>query len=129
MAESCENGAVNPTHFVISGTAAAGMKLVGRRSRVTNTCPFIRGPIDLNWLAKAREHGVSALWLGLGLWYLRGLRKADSFLVSNVMFKAWGLKPDAKSRALRALEGAGLIRVERRGKRSPHVTILSSLIG
>ena len=36
----------------------------------------------------------------------------------------WGLLPDAKSRALRKLEMAGLIAVERRGKRSPRVTLV-----
>lgn len=79
MVESSESDAFNPMHFVMSETAAAGIKTGGRRSRVTDTCPFIRGPIDVIWLAKAREHGVSALWLGLGLWYLRGLRKAGYF--------------------------------------------------
>ena len=40
------------------------------------------------------------------------------------MLEEWGVQADAKRRALRKLEMAGLITVERRGKRSPHVTLL-----
>jgi DNA-binding transcriptional ArsR family regulator len=40
------------------------------------------------------------------------------------MMQEWGVQPDAKTRALRKLEKAGLIRIERRGKRSPRVTLV-----
>jgi hypothetical protein len=85
---------------------------------------FIKGPLDVVWLSKARKLGVTALWVALGLLYLRGLRRSDSFLVSNLMMQAWNVSPDAKCRALKALEKAGLINVERRGKRSPLVTLV-----
>jgi DNA-binding transcriptional ArsR family regulator len=62
--------------------------------------------------------------VGLALWHLKKLRQADTFTISNLMLQEWGVQPDAKSRALRALETAGLIRVERRGKRSPQVTLI-----
>ena len=62
--------------------------------------------------------------VGLALWHLKKLRRADTFLVSNLMLQEWGVLPDAKSRALRALERAGLIRVERRGKSSPRVSLI-----
>jgi DNA-binding transcriptional ArsR family regulator len=52
------------------------------------------------------------------------LLKADTFTISNLMLQEWGVQPDAKSRALRALERAGLIRVERRGKSSPRVALI-----
>jgi DNA-binding transcriptional ArsR family regulator len=64
------------------------------------------------------------MWVGLGLWYLRGLKRSDGFVVSNLMMKDWGVQPDAKSRALRTLEKAGLIAIERKGKRSPFVTLI-----
>jgi DNA-binding transcriptional ArsR family regulator len=57
------------------------------------------------------------------LWHLRGLKRADSFLVSNLMAREWGVGVKAKGRALRKLEKAGLIAIERRGKRSPQVTL------
>jgi hypothetical protein len=40
------------------------------------------------------------------------------------MMQEWDVLPDAKRRALRALEKAGLIAIERRGKRSPRVTLV-----
>ena len=85
---------------------------------------FIAGPIDVSWVCQASRLGVKALLVGLALWHIKGLRKADTFIVSNLMLQDWGIQPDAKSRALRELEKAGLIRVERRGKRSPQVTLV-----
>jgi len=41
-----------------------------------------------------------------------------------VMMEDFGVLPDAKRRGLRALEKAGLIAIERRGKRSPNVTLI-----
>ena len=85
---------------------------------------FIAGPIDVSWVVQASRLGVKALLVGLALWHIRGLRKADTFIVSNLMLQDWGVQPDAKGRALRKLENAGLIKVERRGKRSPQVTLV-----
>jgi hypothetical protein len=76
------------------------------------------------WLLQARRRGVTALLVGLALWHIKGLRKTDTFIVSNVMLQEWDIQPDAKRRALRALERAGLVKIERRGKRSPRVTLI-----
>ena len=84
---------------------------------------FIAGPIDVAWVCQARHLGVTALLVGLALWHLKGLRKADTFILSNLMLQEWGVQPDAKWRALRKLERAGLIKVDRRGRRSPQVTL------
>jgi hypothetical protein len=40
------------------------------------------------------------------------------------MLRDWGIKPDEKRRALRSLEKAGLIRIEKQGKRSPQLTLI-----
>jgi DNA-binding transcriptional ArsR family regulator len=85
---------------------------------------FIAGPVDIVWLSEARKLGGAALWVGLCLWFLRGLKRADSFIVSNLTIREWDVLPDAKTRALRKLEKAGLLTVERRGKRSPRVTLV-----
>jgi DNA-binding transcriptional ArsR family regulator len=85
---------------------------------------FIAGPVDVSWVCQASRLGVKALLVGLALWHIKGLRRDISFLVSNLMVQEWGVQPDAKRRALRALEKAGLITVERRGKRSPRVTLI-----
>ena len=85
---------------------------------------FIAGPIDVSWVVQASRLGVKALLVGLALWHLKKLRQADTFIVSNLMLQEWDVQPDAKTRALRKLEKAGLIRIERRGKRSPQVTLV-----
>lgn len=85
---------------------------------------FIAGPVDVLWVVRASQLGVKALLVGLALWHLKKLRQTDTFTVSNLMLLEWGVQPDAKTRALRALERAGLIGVERRGKRSPQVTLI-----
>jgi hypothetical protein len=85
---------------------------------------FIAGPIDVAWICQASHLGVKALLVGLALWHLKGLRKTDTFIVSNLMLEEWNIQPDAKCRALRTLERAGLVRIERRGKRSPQVTLV-----
>ena len=68
---------------------------------------------------------ATPLLLGMVLWHLKGMRKTSSFLVSNLMTSEWGIEPDAKRRALSKLEKAGLVSIERRGKRSPRVTMLA----
>jgi DNA-binding transcriptional ArsR family regulator len=80
--------------------------------------------VPVSWLCQAGRLGVKALLVGLALWHLKGLRKSDTFVVSNLMLRDWDIQADAKTRALRKLEMAGLITVERRGKRSPQVTLL-----
>jgi hypothetical protein len=61
---------------------------------------IIAGPIDVSWVCQAARLGRTALLVGLALWHLRGLRRTDSFIVSNLMLKDWGVQPDAKRRSL-----------------------------
>ena len=84
---------------------------------------FIAGPIPVSWVCHASKLGVKTLLVGLALWHIMGLRKMNTFIVSNLMLRDWGIRADAKGRALRKLERAGLISVERQGKRSPQVTL------
>jgi hypothetical protein len=104
------------------------VRLKGRLRRGRQPPPvrdkFIAGPIYVSWVCQASRLGVKSLLVGLALWHLKGLRRDNGFLVSNLMLQEWGIQPDAKRRALRALEKAGLITVERRGKRSPRVTLV-----
>jgi len=116
----------DPNHLRLAGGAPAAQEPTTRGGRRVSPVKgkFIAGPIDVAWLSQASKLGVTALWVGLALWFVRGLRGADSFLVSNLMMRDWGVLPDAKSRALRKLEQAGLIAIEGRGKRSPRVSLV-----
>jgi DNA-binding transcriptional ArsR family regulator len=119
------SSSLDPSRFQIRPGDVAPKKVVREGRRISSVGgKFIAGPVDVTWLSQARKLGVAALWVGLGLWFLRGLRRSDSFIVSNLILREWNVLPDAKRRALRALEKAGLITVERRGKRSPRVTLV-----
>jgi hypothetical protein len=116
----------DPSCLRLDQTGVAGLK--GRTYRGRRASPvrgkFIAGPVDVSWVCQAGQFGVKALLVGLALWHVRGLRQTDRFIVSNLMVEEWGILPDAKRRALLKLEKAGLITIERRGKRSPRVTLI-----
>jgi DNA-binding transcriptional ArsR family regulator len=124
------NSRVNwdPNQFRLDGHAVQRSNAPRRAGRRASPIlgRFIAGPVDAAWVIHAAQLGVKALLLGMVLWHLKGLRKTNSFIVSNLTTKEWGIGSDAKRRALRKLEKAGLIRVERQSKRSPRITILSA---
>jgi hypothetical protein len=114
----------DPSSFVL-GNVPPPLTVTRKGRRVSSVRgKFIAGPVDVVWLSQARRLGVSALWVGLGLWFLRGLKRSDCFIVSNLMMQEWGVLPDAKQRALRKLQRVGLITIEQRNKRSPRVTLI-----
>jgi DNA-binding transcriptional ArsR family regulator len=116
----------DPSYLRLKQSAAVGLPVgtrPGRRPKPVRG-KFIAGPVDVAWICEASRLGVKALLVGLALWHIRGLRKSNTFIVSNLIVRDWGIEPDAKSRALRALEKAGLVTIARRGKRSPRVTLV-----
>jgi hypothetical protein len=124
---SIDKDSWDPSDFrVVQGGAASPKAIVPKRPAAAVGRAFIAGPVDLAWLSQARTLGVTALWVGLLLWHLKGLKRADRFIVSNLFTQKWGVLPDAKARALRALERAGLISVQRSDRRSPLVTLIVS---
>lgn len=88
--------------------------------------PFVKGPVCVEWLARAGALPGKALLLGLALWYKSGLRETfEGLTVSSALLARFGIEDRGiKYRALRALEGAGLIRVHRRPGKNPLVDIL-----
>jgi DNA-binding transcriptional ArsR family regulator len=116
----------DPSCLRLKQSAVAGLPLGTRPGRkpIPVRGKFIAGPVDVAWICEASRLGVKALLVGLALWHIRGLKKSNTFIVSNLMVRDWGIEPDAKSRALCALEKAGLVTVARRGKRSPRVTLV-----
>jgi len=86
---------------------------------------FLKGPIPLPWLEEAARLPGKSLHAGVALWYAAGLTKSASVPLSNIAGLHFGLDRNAKYRALSWLEGAGLVRVERKLGRAPIVTILA----
>jgi hypothetical protein len=81
--------------------------------------------VPLPWLESAARLPGKSLHAGVALWYAAGLARSPTIALSNVAGNKFGLDRNAKYRALGWLEGAGLIRVERKLGRSPVVTILA----
>ena len=85
---------------------------------------FLKGPVPLPWLESAACLPGKSLHAGVALWYAAGLTRSPSVPLSNIAGDKFGLDRNAKYRALAWLEGAGLVRVERKLGRAPIVTIL-----
>lgn len=86
---------------------------------------FLKGPIPLVWLEAAARLPGKSLHAGVALWYAAGLTRSASVPLSNVAGDRFGLDRNAKYRALAWLEGAGLVRVERKLGRAPVVTLVA----
>ena len=85
---------------------------------------FLRGPVPWDWVISAASLPGKALIVGLCLWRLRGAKKQDTVMLANSELGPVGIGRSSKSRALAALEEAGLIRVEHHPGRFPLVTLL-----
>ncbi len=86
---------------------------------------FLKGPVPLAWLEAAARLPGKSLHAGIALWYAAGLLRSASIPLSNLSGLRCGCDRNAKYRALAWLEGAGLVKVERKLGKSPVVTILA----
>jgi hypothetical protein len=87
---------------------------------------FLKGPVPLNWLARAGQLPGKSLHVGVVLWFLAGMRRTNSVALPNGVLKLLGVDRHAKYRALNCLEQVGLIEQERNAGRSPVVTLLAA---
>lgn len=85
----------------------------------------MKGPIPLEWMMIASGLPGKSLSVGVAIWYRAGLEKCGVIRLGNDVLKKFGVKPDAKRRALTQLEQAGLITVQREGNKNPLVTLQS----
>jgi hypothetical protein len=85
---------------------------------------FLKGPIPWSWIAAAAALPGRALLVGLSLWRLAGAMKSDTVSFGNSDLRQLGIDRATKSRALRNLENAGLIKVGHQRGRLPKVTLL-----
>src|SRR5450759_3456998 len=86
---------------------------------------FLKGPIPWSWITGAAALPGQALLVGLCVWRLAGATKSHTVAFGNSDLKPLGIDRASKSRALRTLEQAGLIRVARQPGRFPKVTLLN----
>ena len=90
---------------------------------------FLKGPIPGAWLTRAAGLSFRALRVGLALWYLAGVRTSRVVRPTRDTWQRFGLSSDAGRRGLAALEGAGLVAVDRRPGRCSEVTIRETVRG
>lgn len=79
---------------------------------------FVLGPIPLSWISACQQAHPGALALALGIRAYEKMR-GGAVPVSDTLGRRLGLGADQRRRALVALEGAGLARVERLPGRAP----------
>jgi DNA-binding transcriptional ArsR family regulator len=99
------------------------LKPEAERPRVSGE-RFLKGPIPWSWIAAASALPGQALLVGLCVWRLPGAMKNHTVSFGNSDLKPLGIDRSTKSRALRALEQSGLVKVARQPGRFPKVTLL-----
>lgn len=85
---------------------------------------FLRGPIPLDWIVRAKSLPRQALAVALAIWFLKGLRRKGEIKFNPSTLTRFKIDRWSAYRGLQALEAAGLIRVDRHRGRAPLVTIL-----
>lgn len=85
---------------------------------------FLRGPIPLRWLTSAAGLRGRALNVGLAIWFEAGRQRSTEVILTSAICERFGVARGAKYSGLDSLEEAGLIRVNRRQRKNPVVTLL-----
>jgi hypothetical protein len=87
--------------------------------------PFIRGPIDLEWISRVAIIPGKSLNVGLALVYLSGLTKnTEDLRLSQKHLKYFNVTRKSANRVLSLMEEEGLVEIERSQGRKHRVTII-----
>lgn len=106
---------------------AQGQRISGTGSksvRYKRYNKFIKGPLPLDWFMLAAKLQGKAMNIGLALWYLSGLNKADKVKLTHGVLRDFDVSPRTSYRVLEQMEKVGLIQVTRHRGRSPIVTLI-----
>lgn len=85
---------------------------------------FVRGPLPMEWFARAASLPGRALDVGLLVWFRVGCEKRDRVVLRPSVRELFRLNRHAQYRALQALEAAGLVEVSRKSGAAPTVTLI-----
>src|SRR3954454_5911626 len=97
----------------------------GRARAAKREAQFIKGPLPLDWGAKAARAGHRhALPVLLALRYKTDTLRQPWVKPPAAVLRLLGVDKDARSRAIAALERAGLVQVQRRRGRPPLVRLV-----
>jgi hypothetical protein len=92
--------------------------------RPTYREPFLQIPIRTLVDGSNAVRSVQQFLVWLYIHYRVWADKRRAVEIANRTLKDWGVDRRAKYKALRSLEAAGLIALERQGRHSPRVTLL-----
>ena len=87
---------------------------------------FLKGPVPMSWLSSAGRLPGRALHVGVVLWILAGIKRTGTVALGARHLRSLGVDRHATYRALRRLEKAGLVVVQRRAGCAPKVTLLGA---
>jgi len=86
---------------------------------------FLKGPISMPWLYKVMALGGKAIHVSIEICHWAGIKDSDEIKLSVSRLRTAQISRYACYRALKRLEGAGLIIVNRKPGRSPIIKILN----
>ena len=84
---------------------------------------FLKGPIPWSWLSRAALLQGTALSVGLCIWFLSGVTNQRKIKLSKKLVLEFGVSRSSYYRALKSLEKADLVSVERHLGRNMIVTL------
>jgi hypothetical protein len=85
---------------------------------------FVKLP--LQWAADAaKATGTRGAMVWILLLHMAWKTKSTTFPLSNIMLARYGVSREMKRRVLEKLEASGRVKIERRWKRNPIVTLLT----
>ena len=85
---------------------------------------FLRGPVPMDWLSRAAELPGKTLNVALAIWWLKGMTQSESFKLNRKSLSLFNIKRDAASISLKRLEGAGLIKIQKKVGQRPVISII-----
>jgi len=88
---------------------------------------YIKGPIPLDWIICAAQLGGKTVNLALALWYLKGLQRSDTVILTHKMLREFGVSVNTSYRLLERMEGSGLVRIKQQPGSAPRVTIMEAI--
>ena len=113
---------IDPKRFVLTGSMPSNGNHQGP-PRHKRGDKFLKGPIPLDWLAKAARQPGKTLHVAVAVWFLAGVTRNRSVALSSRLMFSLGSSRFSTYRGIRALEEAGLVKVIRQRGRSPRITI------
>jgi len=93
-------------------------------ARSTQKHKFLKGPIPLPWLTATAQLPGKTFVVGIVIWFRCGLCGSFTITLPSTVLSLFNVDRSAKFRALKALEKASLITVDRRSGKNPIITIL-----